>query len=74
MIDKINEAAQTVSAVSGLLEAGSGLLMTVASFIGAASVIAKYLPPPENPGFLALAHKWINALAMNSGYAENKEK
>lgn len=74
MIEQIQSAAHTVSALSELGESISGLLMTSVSVIGAASIVAKYLPPPENPGFLSRVHKFINQLAMNSGYAENKEK
>ena len=73
-MEQLQQAAQITSSLSGLMDAITALLTSAVSFIGVASVIAKYLPPPENPGFLSLIHKWINALAMNSGYAENKNQ
>jgi len=73
-MEQLQQAAQITSSLSSLMDAITALLTSAVSFIGVASVIAKYLPPPENPGFLSLVHKWINALAMNSGYAENKNQ
>ena len=73
-MEQLQQAAQITSSLSGLMDAITALLTSAVSFIGVASVIAKYLPPPENPGFLSLIHKWINALAMNRGYAENKNQ
>lgn len=66
MIEQIQQATELFTAISSLLVA-------LSSAIGTASVIAKYFPPPENPGLLASVYKWINAIAMNSGYAENKQ-
>jgi hypothetical protein len=74
MIEQLQTATEITNGLSGLFTALSGLLVGLSSLIGAASVIAKFLPPPEGDGFLAKFHKWVNAAAMNSGYAENNVK
>jgi hypothetical protein len=66
----INSSKGLISALQGFLEQ---LLISISAVIAASSVAAKYLPPPDQPGFLSKVHKWINAAAFNSGYATNAE-
>jgi hypothetical protein len=51
--------------------AQSFILQVAGSVIAICAVIAKFLPPPKEPGVLATIHGWVNKLGMNSGYAEN---
>jgi len=44
---------------------------TAPAVIGAASVIAAFLPPPENEGKAAKLHRIVNRLAFNFYHAQN---
>lgn len=66
----------TLQNLTALVTAVQGFVVQIATsaaaVMGACAVIAKYLPPPEQPGLMAKVHKVINTAACNSGYAENK--
>ncbi|MGZ4955301.1 MAG: hypothetical protein ACXV8Q_09315 [Methylobacter sp.] len=74
----IQAATDIVNAGSALISAMQGfvvqLLTSAAAVIAGSAVIAKYLPPPEQPGFLSKLHKIINAAGQNAGYAANARK
>jgi hypothetical protein len=69
-------ATTAINAFSAMITALTGLLATAvtgfAGVVAACSVIAKYLPPPENGKYNGV-YKWVNKLAFNSGHAANKE-
>lgn len=67
MIDNITDTINSMSALN------VALTLFIPSLMGLAAAIAKYLPPPEAPGFAAKVHRAINWLGQNSGYAENKQ-
>jgi hypothetical protein len=64
--------------VTALIAAIQGFLVQVSAFIpamiGVAAVIARFMPPPDQPGKLAKFHKVINSLGMNAGFAANETK
>jgi len=79
MIDPISTIAATTAIVNEtitLLNALVALLAKLgvfaASAVSVSAVIAKYLPPPEPGSKWATIYKFINAMAQNSRYAENK--
>lgn len=62
----VGEFTTAITALSAKIAAA------VAAIIGVASVIAKYLPKPEDGTKMAKVYKYINMMAQNSGHAENK--
>ncbi len=69
--DVVNAGSAFIAALQGFIV---NLLASAASVIAASAVVAKYMPPPNQPGFLSKLHKLINAAAQNAGYASNKDK
>lgn len=67
MIDTITN---TLNALTNMNVA---IVSYIPSVVGLAAIVARFLPPQDGDGFAAKAHKWINWLAQNSGYAENKQ-
>ncbi len=65
----VNAAGEFITAVAALIGKLAAGAVAVA---GAAAVIAKYLPPPDESGKGSKFYKWINRLGQNGGYAANK--
>jgi len=74
-IETIQTATEVVNSSAGLITAISNFITlaigSVLSTIGAAATIAKYMPPPDQPGTLSKVHKIINRLGQNAGHAAN---
>ena len=73
MITALATATAIVNAIQAFFTALAAAIPTV---IGACSVVAALLPPPEDNGKLAKLHKVINTLAFNTlafnvGHAKN---
>lgn len=56
-----------------LLENWAGILTAVTSVIAAASAIAALTPTPKDDSFVAKIKGLVNLLALNFGFAKNKE-
>lgn len=69
--DASSGASAMIIAIKDLL---INAFLGVTSVIASAAVAAKYLPPPDQPGFLSWLHRVINKLAQNSGHAANANK
>ncbi len=65
----VNAVGEFITAVAGLI---GKLAAAGGAVIGAAAVIAKYLPPPDENDKGGKFYRFINRLAQNAGYAENK--
>jgi hypothetical protein len=63
------EIVLTINTITAICVAISAAIPAI---IGLAATVARFLPPPDQEGFAAKAHKIINAIGQNSGYAENK--
>jgi hypothetical protein len=73
MIDPqhINQIADSFNATAGLINSIGAIFISLASAIGSASIVAAFLPPPNQPGIFAKIHKCINTLALNKYYAKD---
>ncbi len=73
---KMPDIVSLINNINDIYNAGVNLFASIAagslSIIGSASIIAKFMPPPEGTSFLSKVHKWINTAACNSGYAKNE--
>ena len=57
--------------INQLSALATAITSAVPSIIGACSIIAAFLPPPEMPGKMAKVHKIVNMLAFNFKHATN---
>ena len=56
-----------------LIENWAGILTAITSVIAAASAIAALTPTPKDDGAVAKIKGLVNLLALNFGFAKNKE-
>lgn len=48
-----------------------GIVLTTG--ISFAAIAARFMPPPDQPGFMSKLHKFINAAGQNAGHAANAD-